>query len=609
MSFVNAGTHAAGTITVGTTNSYVPNWPTEMTEGDPIVIIAFPDTSADVVNVPSGYTPRSAGANSIKVFSKHAGPSETAPTITSSSTVQHECLVLRLPGYDLSTFSMFTGTASGGSAWSTPAGLPASVDNIFVYGGLATGGTSDWLSGDEPAITSLIWQGAGTSMWAGVGYDVLTASGTTGTRSPWDNTSGSKVTFSFTIAPVTAAATVDSYPATVRSGDTGVAYTTTGLSSVSGITIGSLAATSISDTAGDGTHSIPVLVDETAHELYGTRTVTITGTGGAPTTTVSFQPVAGTDFTTLSGTINATETGAVYAFSPAAVVNDQLVKPVALGIDAQANILGGPGVYTVWHIQASTKIARSYTLTLGSEEGMSAGLSSSSTLTASLSTAIRLSASCVSIADVTADLTHEVRFAATLSSQSSVPTAILTAQRRFAADMSSSSVLTASLTTNKVFDAALTSVSSVVASLTTQVRLSAALGSTSVLTAAFADTQNLGATLTSLSAVAAALTTQIRFQAALTAQSVLGAPLLTEKRFQASLVSIGTTTAALTTQKRFGAALSSMAVIQANLSGGTPVILDPVVTTLKCVNFATSGRALNTTSPTKPVAFMRARKL
>lgn len=165
-------------------------------------------------------------------------------------------------------------------------------------------------------------------------------------------------------------ATIDTYPATVRSGSTGNAYTTTGLSSVSGITIGSLAATSISDTSGDGTHSVPSLADEVAHELYGTKTVTVTGTGGSPTTTTSFQPATGNTFVTLSGTLNTTETGGLYNLSPAAVVTDQIVFPsTGLTYDAQGNVSGEAGVYNCWHIQASTKIARSFTVTLGGGSG------------------------------------------------------------------------------------------------------------------------------------------------------------------------------------------------------------------------------------------------
>lgn len=171
-----------------------------------------------------------------------------------------------------------------------------------------------------------------------------------------------------TVTGGTPSASIDSYPATIRSGSSGNAYATTGLSSVSGITIGSLAATSISDTAGDGTHSVPSLADGVAHELYGTKTVTISGTGGSPTTTTSFQPLTTQNFVTLSGTLNTTNTGVLYNLSPAAVVGDQIVFLTANNtyVDAQGNFgTDLSGTQTLWHIQASTGIARSYSLITG----------------------------------------------------------------------------------------------------------------------------------------------------------------------------------------------------------------------------------------------------
>jgi hypothetical protein len=155
---------------------------------------------------------------------------------------------------------------------------------------------------------------------------------------------------------------IDSYPETVRSGQTGIDYETSGLTSVTSILIGDLEADSISDSSGVGTHSMPGLTDETEHELFGIKTVTF---NGSLTTNTIFLPPEGYDFVELGDDINDTETGAVFEFDPVAVEGDQLAKPESLGIDEHADILGDDGAYTVWHIQASTKIARSYILTLG----------------------------------------------------------------------------------------------------------------------------------------------------------------------------------------------------------------------------------------------------
>jgi hypothetical protein len=141
---------------------------------------------------------------------------------------------------------------------------------------------------------------------------------------------------------------------------------------VSSITIGALAATSISDTAGDGTHSVPALADGVAHALYGTKTVTITGTGGAPTTSTSFQPLSTQSFVTLSGTLNTTETGVLFGFSPAAAVGDQIVWTTANGtVDAQGNYTGDfEGTQTMWHIDATDNVARSYDVITGTASGV-----------------------------------------------------------------------------------------------------------------------------------------------------------------------------------------------------------------------------------------------
>lgn len=230
-------------------------------------------------------------------------------------------------------------------------------------------------------LSSSISASSGEYLWAGTlciagGTSYTTVSGkaiavknATGVEDPLTGEvfyDGYTYSVALTYTPSGGSPTVDTYPATVRSGSTGNSYTTTGLTSVTAISIGTLAATSISDTTGDGTHSVPALVDGVAHELYGTKTVTVTGTEGSPTISTSFQPATGNSFVTLSGTLNTTNTGGLYNFSPAAVAADQIVFPSSgIAYDAQGNITGEAGSYSCWHIQASTKIARSYTVTLG----------------------------------------------------------------------------------------------------------------------------------------------------------------------------------------------------------------------------------------------------
>ena len=213
-----------------------------------------------------------------------------------------------------------------------------------------------------------------------------------------------------TIGALAYAPSIDTYPAFIRSGSTGNAYTTTGLSSVSSITIGTLAATAISDTSGDGTHSVPSLTDGVAHELYGIKTITINGTGGSPTTTALLNPLSTQNYVTLSGTLNTTNTGVLYNFSPAAVVGDQIVFLTAnnTSVDAQGNLTTDlSGTQQMWHIQASTKIARSYDVTTGTA-GLTATVTGVSvtasvgTLTATLGPGPALNATVTGVAATTA---------------------------------------------------------------------------------------------------------------------------------------------------------------------------------------------------------------
>lgn len=209
------------------------------------------------------------------------------------------------------------------------------------------------------------------------------AGASSSTATSWTLSQQPRYVYVLTGIAGTSGASVDTYPATVRSGQTGIAYATTGLSSVSAITVGSLSATSLSDTSGDGTHALPGLVDTVAHQLYGTKTVTVTGVGGTPTTSTSFLPPTGWDYVTLSGTLNTTTTGVLNSFSPAAVVTDQIVFETANGsVDAQGNYSGDfDGTQTMWHIKASDGVARSYSVVTG-DTGVTFNITGLSTSTA-----------------------------------------------------------------------------------------------------------------------------------------------------------------------------------------------------------------------------------
>lgn len=153
----------------------------------------------------------------------------------------------------------------------------------------------------------------------------------------------------------------------VRVSSTGNTITTSGLGTLTTLTLGGKSATSISATGGDGTFSMPAFVDATTYSLLGT----VTATAGDGTSTadlsVSLLPTTGWSYVTLSGTLNTTNTGVLYNFSPAASVGDQIVYETAKGtVDAQGNYEGDfDGTQTMWHIKASDGVTRSYDVITG----------------------------------------------------------------------------------------------------------------------------------------------------------------------------------------------------------------------------------------------------
>lgn len=153
----------------------------------------------------------------------------------------------------------------------------------------------------------------------------------------------------------------------IRVGSTGNTITTTGLATLTSLTIGSVSATSLSATGGDGTFSMPAFVDGGTYQLLGTKTVTAGDGTNTANISKSLDAPTSHSYVTLSGTLNTTNTGVLYNFSPAAVVGDQIVYITANGtVDAQGNYEGDfDGTQTMWHIKASDGVTRSYDVITG----------------------------------------------------------------------------------------------------------------------------------------------------------------------------------------------------------------------------------------------------
>lgn len=358
--------------------------------GDLIVYtIAYRDTpGTNDVNTPTWngesftlYNYNTVPYHRVKTFTRFVTSATTANVVCTSTTTAFlaNASVRVYRGVSTIDTVQFQTEVDSGGTWAAPSLVVATsmasgdmVESIVSKSGWDAGFGTPTTTFSPGGSSTLYSSTAHTD--SAVGDLTISYLAATGTPTiSWTASDGNQPVYYHHLMVMRAAAgtSIDTYPATVRSGDTGVAYTTTGLSTVSSITIGALAATSISDTSGDGTHSIPTLVDGVAHELYGTKTVTITGTGGSPTTTTSFQPLNTQSFVTLSGTLNTTNTGVLYNFSPAAVVGDQVVYTTATAtVGAQGNLTTDfIGTQTMWHIDAATKTARSYSVVTGTGAG------------------------------------------------------------------------------------------------------------------------------------------------------------------------------------------------------------------------------------------------
>lgn len=112
--------------------------------------------------------------------------------------------------------------------------------------------------------------------------------------------------------------------------------------------------------------TVPSLVDESTIPRPGSRSLVGSNGSQSDDLPVTVTAPAGWLNTVLAGTLNTTNTGCLYALSPAAVADDQIIY-----LDAYDNIVYPNGDFATnlygtqqfWHLQDSTKIARVYDVT------------------------------------------------------------------------------------------------------------------------------------------------------------------------------------------------------------------------------------------------------
>ncbi|MES1987010.1 MAG: hypothetical protein V4440_03100, partial [Pseudomonadota bacterium] len=153
----------------------------------------------------------------------------------------------------------------------------------------------------------------------------------------------------------------------LKVGSTGNTITFSASFALTSLTIGGVAATNIAGAGTSWTFDIPLQVDNTTAQSYGSKTVTAGNGSVNLTTTANYLPLNGYTYVTLTAPIDQSINGVVYNFSPAAVVTDQIAfQTPATTIDTHAN--GSTtitGTQTLWHWSSTANKAYSFLLITG----------------------------------------------------------------------------------------------------------------------------------------------------------------------------------------------------------------------------------------------------
>lgn len=133
-----------------------------------------------------------------------------------------------------------------------------------------------------------------------------------------------------TVTSTTAKTIVTINSGSVRVGSTGNTIDTLNMTTLTGLTIGGKAMTSLSATDGDGTFSAPSFVDGQTYALMGSRSAVATDATGSASKNVTLQPPTGWTVTTLEAPLNTT-TGVITGLSPAVAAGEQIVYQALYG--------------------------------------------------------------------------------------------------------------------------------------------------------------------------------------------------------------------------------------------------------------------------------------
>jgi hypothetical protein len=268
-----------------------------------------------------------------------------------SLIITSSALVLRkeVSGSAGSTIASLSTTNSGSATYRVS--ITLSTGDIVVTKNstqVLTGTYTDIASGLRPGIQSYIYDGTGAS------YASLVTSTGTGVARTIDSIGSSGV---------------------VTLGATGTAITTTGLGTLTSLTIGGVAVTALSAAGGDGTFTAPAMAEGLSVGLIGAAVGVIAGDGtNTASTTCTLALPTGWSYITLAGTLNTSTTSLLYNAAPAVAAGDQIVGETAKitlyqSLDAETDYVG---TQTLYHIDATDGVWRSFSLTTGNAGGSTA---------------------------------------------------------------------------------------------------------------------------------------------------------------------------------------------------------------------------------------------
>jgi hypothetical protein len=294
-----------------------------------------------------------------------------------ASTLDDESFVFRVTGHDPVT-PIDVAAGSQNSTQSTgpvsPSVTTLTDGAVVIYGVSAKNGsvlTAEDLG--NPIGTTLIQnkrsRNASGGVNSGLAYELRATAGATGTRTwlAYTSTAQYHSAYSFAIRPSIAAAIsgVNGGADTAAYGEA-CTWTTTDFSpAANAATVDGVDCSAVS---GSG-FTMPALVDETIVPLPGTQQ--LTGTNGTQSANRNITVTAPSGMTSqlLSGTIDTSGDGSVLiGFDPAAVADDYILYPTAgnTSVNSAGQLQTDiAGTIEMWHIKASTGVARSFNVITG----------------------------------------------------------------------------------------------------------------------------------------------------------------------------------------------------------------------------------------------------